>query len=116
MDTFINPLPPTNANQLDWQAWMAAEEKSIRKQERKLGTSRLPDDQPTITRKINGIYRQATFTGFAGDGDDCYLEPLTEADQERTIDEARHVLTGRVSARPSGASKRKERKARRNRR
>ena len=119
-DFYIEP-PAKDASVEDWNNWLKKDKLAATKAKReftkKCQVGEMPQlMQDTVTRKVNGVWRQTTAIGITGSAEDgtVGLEPMVEAVQERTYDEARYVIRNRgVSHKKNGAEKRKARRLRR---
>ena len=120
-DAFYVQPPEKTASAEEWQKWLEEDRKKAiqakreytRKSKEELGE--LPDMfSDVMTRKVNGVYKQVKAIGAVGTEDNFSLEPMVDAVQERSYDEARFVIRNRgKSHQKSGADKRKERRLRR---
>lgn len=122
---YIEP-PAKTATKEEWQEWLKKDRTAgaTAKRAHTIALKALEEAQDheslecvlnqTATRKINGVWKQATNVGFTSGEQGSVLEPTVEATQERDYVLARMVGTDRGhSHNKTGAEKRRARKERR---
>ena len=120
---YVDP-PKPGATTVEWETWQKQDDAEAVKAKRAFTRKCSPGEMPqlmqdTITRKVDGVWRQTTAVGLTGSAEEgtSTLEPMVDGEQERAYDQARFVVSnrGRSHVR-SGTEKRKLRKQRRKQR
>jgi hypothetical protein len=117
-EMYVEP-PAKGASVQEWKEWLKKDKAEAIKAKRAYTKSCAPGELPqamsdTILRKVNGRWKQVAAVGCTGDENSYSLEPMVDAIQERSYDEARFSVRARGTSRQrSGSEKRKLRKLRR---
>lgn len=117
---YVDP-PKSNAPVKEWKEWQKKDRAKAIKARRAFIHQYIPGEslqimQNTIVRKINGVWKQTAAVGLTGsvENGSVGLEPITDARQEQSYDQAQFVVRNRgVSHVRSATDRRKARRMRR---